>query len=93
MLHIIKSVDAIEQSLQLCLPNDQLIFVESAVYGLINQKVLNNGLKDHLDHCFVLAQDSQARGLNIQALDDSQFVDFEGFVRLTELHEQSITWE
>ncbi|OEF30102.1 sulfurtransferase complex subunit TusB [Vibrio rumoiensis] len=93
MLHIIKTIDAIEDSLLFSHLDDQFILVEDAVYGLISQKVLNGPIKDHLDHCYALAQDVQARGLDVQSIFKSQLVDFDAFVGLTEMHIQTMTWE
>ncbi|HBV76080.1 MULTISPECIES: sulfurtransferase complex subunit TusB [Vibrio] len=93
MLHIIKSIDAIEASIQFSHPDDQFILVEDAVYGLISQKVLIGVLKDHLDHCYALESDIQARGLSFQLVLTGKVIDFNGFVFLSENHQQIITWE
>lgn len=93
MLHIIKSIDAIGDSIQFSHPDDRFILVEAAVYGLISQKVLVGVLKDHLDRCYALEADVQARGLSVQSIKSSKVIDFNGFVFLTEKHEQTITWE
>lgn len=91
MLHIVKSVQALEDALRVLNEQDKLLLVEQAVYAANPQHQAFHRIKG-LD-ASVLQADLNARGIANRVSPSLQQVDFEGFVELTVEQANSITWE
>lgn len=91
MLHIVKTVQAIEEAVQVYSNSDQLILIEEAVYAANpqhNTYPLIQGL-----NIAVLQADVEARGVANRVSPSAVIVDYSGFVNLTAQQPKSITWQ
>lgn len=93
MLHIVKNKPALEQARLFFSSGDAILLIEDAVYTEIEQINTQEEKNDPKDHYFYLKEDVEARGLSDLVGFSVQLIDYNGFVSLTEKHEQSLTWE
>lgn len=94
ILHTVNKSAATASTLKECLfsasAGDQVLLIEDGVYGAT--PAFAALLRDDL-HYFVLSNDLQARGLNLQQLAQCwQRVDYTGFVELTEKADTVCSW-
>ncbi|KLN67148.1 MULTISPECIES: sulfurtransferase complex subunit TusB [Vibrio] len=91
MLHIVKTVQALEDVSRVATESDKVLLVEQAVYAA-----------NPLHHAFpsvkglntsVLAADVEARGIANRVSSSVRQVDFDGFVELTIEQPNCVTWE
>ncbi|MGV2990677.1 sulfurtransferase complex subunit TusB [Vibrio sp. E150_011] len=87
MLHIIKNETGFKHAQCYLNLQDAIILIQDASY------LAGMPLFSEKDNVFVLSEDLQARGLSVESSNNLQVIDFKGFVELTEIHENSITWE
>lgn len=90
MLHIVKTVQAIEEAIRVHTQGDQLILIEEAVYAvnpLHNAYPMIQGA-----NIAALQADIDARGISNRISPSVQVVDYAGFVKLTAEQANSITW-
>ncbi|WP_194439709.1 sulfurtransferase complex subunit TusB [Vibrio fluminensis] len=90
MLHIVKSLTALNELVSLYQAGDQLLLVEDAVYASNAQHPMFPILKSL--ETFVLSADAQARGIQNRVSPSCTQVDFTQFVELTAKHSKSLTW-
>ncbi|GAK84830.1 tRNA 5-methylaminomethyl-2-thiouridine synthase TusB [Vibrio ponticus] len=90
MLHIVKSLSALNELMPLYKAGDQVILVEDAVYASNAQHPMFSILKT-LEACVLIA-DVQARGIQNRVSPSCTQVDFSQFVELTAKHSNSLTW-
>lgn len=90
MLHIVKSLSALNELAPLYKEGDQLLLVEDAVYASNVQHPMFSILKTF--ETLVLSADVQARGIQNRVSPSCTQVDFSGFVELTATHSNSLTW-
>ena len=91
MLHIVKSVAALEDVAKVYIDGDVLLLIEDAVYSVNPQHKtypLIKGLNS-----FVLRSDLAARGILNRTSPSIETVDYESFVDLTSEQENSLTWD
>lgn len=70
--------------------DDRLLLIESAVYGAVEpQARLFSALHGR---CFVLAEDLASRGLSEHCAEWITALDMQGFVRLTEDTQRTVSW-
>jgi len=91
MLHIVKTVQALEEVVQVIAESDQLLLVEQAVYAANSQHKAFSRVKGA--NTSVLVADAQARGIANRISPSVRRVDFDGFVELTVEQPNSVTWE
>ncbi|WP_117235941.1 sulfurtransferase complex subunit TusB [Vibrio maerlii] len=93
MLHIVKSTTALS-SVLLCLgENDAVLLCEQAVTAANSAHHNFSLIASHLAQVHLLESDIAARGLSRLIDNNVSQVDFSGFVKLTEQHTQSMTWD
>lgn len=90
MLHILKNQQSIRQVLPYLQSGDRLILIEDSVY-CANKKHENYPYLIDLK-VYVLMEDIEARGLGAFIAEDLDIVDYAGFVHLTAINTQLITW-
>ncbi|EJG0913220.1 sulfurtransferase complex subunit TusB [Vibrio parahaemolyticus] len=90
MLHIIKTVSALEDAFALYSEQDAVLLIEDAVYAANPQQAFS-----HVKHAtvFALESDIQARGMANRISPSVTVVDYVGFVELTAKHDKSLTWD
>ncbi|MFB9884902.1 sulfurtransferase complex subunit TusB [Balneatrix alpica] len=90
MLHLIP-LSPWQQDLQAilhrCQAGDALVFLQDGSYVLQQHPLPTDATGISL---YVLSEDAQARGLNVQP--PFQALDYDGLVDLTAAHSQSLTW-
>ncbi len=91
MLHIIKTVSALEDAVVLYSEQDDILLVEDAVYAANPQHQAFSQVKHN--KVFVLESDIQARGMANRISPSVDLVSYSGFVELTAKHAQSLTWD
>lgn len=91
MLHIVKTVSALEDVVNVFREGDSLLLIEQAVYAANSQHKAYRQIKGL--ETFVLSADSMARGIENRITPNANLVDYDGFVELTIKHSNSITWE
>ncbi len=91
MLHIIKTVSALEDAVALSGEQDDILLIEDAVYVANPQHQAFSPVK----HCkiSVLESDVQARGIANRISPSVTVVGYSGFVELTARHDKSLTWD
>ncbi|MGX1926039.1 sulfurtransferase complex subunit TusB [Vibrio sp. NH-7] len=90
MLHIIKSVQALNDAVNACSKEDELLLIEDAVYAANPQHHAYPLLDGHC--CSVLKPDLDARAMINRVSAQLEIVDYNGFVSMTVKHPQSLTW-
>lgn len=91
MLHIVKSVHALEEAIVLISATDKVLLVEQAVFVANPQHkafAMVKGL-----NVAVLDADVVARGMDNRISHSVVRVDYEGYVELTVEQPKSMTWE
>ncbi|PAU35394.1 sulfurtransferase complex subunit TusB [Vibrio coralliilyticus] len=91
MLHIVKSVVALEDVVKVYADGDALLLIEDAVYAVNPQHKTYPLIKGF--NTFVLQSDLTARGILNRMSPSIEMVDYEGFVDLTSEQENSLTWD
>ncbi|MGY3685794.1 sulfurtransferase complex subunit TusB [Vibrio coralliilyticus] len=91
MLHIVKSVAALEDVVKVYADGDALLLIEDAVYAVNPQHKTYPLIKGV--NTFVLQSDLAARGILNRMSPSIEMVDYEGFVDLTSEQENSLTWD
>ena len=91
MLHIVKTVQALEDVSRVATETDKVLLVEQAVYAANPQHVAFPRVKGL--NTSVLEADIEARGIANRISPSIVRVDFEGFVELTVEQPNSVTWE
>ncbi|WP_428775741.1 sulfurtransferase complex subunit TusB [Vibrio sp.] len=91
MLHIVKSVSALSDLHPYLAEQDLVLLVEDAVYAA-NPQHKAHGLLN-LPLTYVLNADADARAITNRIGPALKRVDYAGFVELTELELQSLTWD
>ncbi len=89
MLHIIKDPNHLDDVLSLLQEEDKVLLTEDSVQLLLQPKRLSLLKREA---CFVLQEDALARGITKGRECAYQWVDFDGFVKLTVECSSSITW-
>ncbi len=90
MLHIVKSVHALEELGQLWQDGDKAVFIDQAVYVALTPTKLPQNVA--MTACALLTADIQARGLSTKIGHEWSQIDYLGFVELTEECEKTLTW-
>lgn len=91
ILHIIKTVQALDDVIQVATHADKLILVEQAVYAASAQHKALTPLTGFA--LYALEADVAARAMTSRLDTQVKLVDFSGFVELTAEQASSITWE
>ncbi|WP_070962840.1 sulfurtransferase complex subunit TusB [Vibrio sonorensis] len=91
MLHIVKTLQALEDASQYSGANDEWLLIEEAVYAANPLHRDFHFLKEK--QVSVLEADVVARGMNNRLSPSVTLVDYSGFVRLTAAHPQTLTWD
>ncbi|MBN3495643.1 sulfurtransferase complex subunit TusB [Vibrio neptunius] len=91
MLHIVKSVTALEDVVKVYIDGDVLLLIEDAVYSVNPQHKTYPLIKGL--NTFVLRNDLAARGILNRTSPSIETVDYESFVDLTSEQENSLTWD
>ncbi|WP_423839935.1 sulfurtransferase complex subunit TusB [Vibrio mytili] len=91
MLHIIKSVPAIQDAMAMYSEQDDILLIEDAIYSANPQHPAFHYLKKA--STFVLESDIQARGMVNRISPSIQIVNYSGFVELTANQDKSLTWD
>ncbi|MCA0937705.1 sulfurtransferase complex subunit TusB [Vibrio alginolyticus] len=91
MLHIIKTVSALEDALALCSEQDDILLIEDAVYAANPQHQAFSKVKH--SNVYVLESDIQARGMVNRISPSVTVVNYQGFVELTANQDKSLTWD
>lgn len=91
MLHIVKTVSALDDVLRVFRDGDDLLLVEQAVYAA---NPMHRAYRQ-IQGCdiSVLIADAKARAIDNRIINKATLLDFEGFVELTVKHSNSTTWE
>ncbi|WP_047044129.1 sulfurtransferase complex subunit TusB [Vibrio mexicanus] len=90
MLHIVKSLEMLEQASRLYSEGDTLLLIEDAIYAS-SAKHKQHQLITSCNTC-VLEEDLAARGYLDFASESCKIVNYVGFVNLTAEHDSSVTW-
>ncbi|MBU2895586.1 sulfurtransferase complex subunit TusB [Vibrio hepatarius] len=91
MLHIVKSITALEEVNKVYLDTDILLLIQDAVYAVNPLHRTYPLLKTF--NTLVLKSDLEARGMLNRVSPSINVVDYEGFVDLTVEHATSLTWD
>ncbi|BDR12257.1 sulfurtransferase complex subunit TusB [Vibrio sp. STUT-A11] len=91
MLHIIKTVSALEGAVTLLSEQDDVLLIEDAVYAANPQHQAFHYVKSAA--VFALESDIQARGLGNRISPSVTVVTYTGFVELTVKQDKSLTWD
>lgn len=91
MLHIIKTVSALEEAVLLYSEQDDILLIEDAVYAANSQHQAFHYVKNI--SVFALESDIQARGIANRISPSVTVVKDSGFVELTVKQEKSLTWD
>ncbi|MFY2509809.1 sulfurtransferase complex subunit TusB [Vibrio pectenicida] len=91
MLHILKSITALEEVNKVYLDTDILLLIQDAVYAVNPLHRTYPLLKKF--NILVLKSDLEARGMLNRVSPSINVVDYEGFVDLTVEHATSLTWD
>lgn len=78
MLHIIKTVSALEDAMALCIEQDDILLIEDAVYAANPQHQAFSQVKHN--NVYVLESDIQARGMVNRISPSVTVVNYQGFV-------------
>ncbi|MCG9679165.1 MULTISPECIES: sulfurtransferase complex subunit TusB [Vibrio] len=91
MLHIVKSVAAVEEVRKVSKESDTLLFIENAVYALNPQHRSYPMVKGF--NIAALRSDLEARGILNRVSPSVEVIGYDGFVDLTVAQETSLTWD
>ncbi|WP_321283299.1 sulfurtransferase complex subunit TusB [uncultured Vibrio sp.] len=91
MLHIIKTVSALEDAVALFSEQDDILLIEDAVYAANPQHQAFHHVKGTA--VFALESDIQARGMGNRISPSVTVVTYTGFVELTVKQDKSLTWD
>ncbi|MGR5546868.1 sulfurtransferase complex subunit TusB [Vibrio sp. PNB22_2_2] len=91
MLHIIKSVAALDDVMALYSEQDDVLLIEDAVYAANPQHNAFSKVKG--PSVFALQSDIDARGMANRISHSVRLISYEGFVELTVKQEKSLTWD
>ncbi len=91
MLHIIKTISALEDAVLLCSEQDAILLIEDAVYAANPQHQAFSQVKH--SKVFALQSDIQARGMVNRISPSVSVVGYSGFVELTAKQDKSLTWD
>ncbi|MDV6254143.1 sulfurtransferase complex subunit TusB [Vibrio sp. EA2] len=91
MLHIIKTVSALESAVAMFSEQDDILLMEDAVYAANPQHPAFHHVKNAT--VFALESDIQARGMGNRISPSVTIVSYTGFVNLTVKQEKSLTWD
>jgi tRNA 2-thiouridine synthesizing protein B len=95
VLHIISQSLSDSTVLQRIAPDDAVLFMRNAVFGLLQQGRLAAQLQYLQQQCrlYVLQPDLEVRGITVETLVDGiEPVDYDGFVTLTAAHPAICSW-
>ena len=90
MLHIVKSITALEEVRKVYADNDVLLLIQDAVYAVNPLHRIFPILKNL--NTFALQSDLEARGMVNRVSPSVHIVDYDGFVTLTAESSTSLTW-
>ena len=90
MLHIVKSIAALEEVKKVYTDDDVLLLIQDAVY-VVNPLHKTFPILKSLN-TFVLQSDLEARGIVNRVSPSVNIVDYDGFVTLTAECSTSLTW-
>lgn len=91
MLHIIKSVAALDDAMALYSEQDDVLLIEDAVYAANPQHNAFSKVKG--PSVFALQSDIDARGMANRMSPSVRTISYEGFVELTVKQDKSLTWD
>jgi len=91
MLHIIKTVSALEEAVVVYSEQDDILLIEDAVYAANPQHRAFSHIKNTT--VFALESDVQARGIANRISPSVKVVSYSGFVELTVKQDKSLTWD
>ncbi|MGR5238819.1 sulfurtransferase complex subunit TusB [Vibrio alfacsensis] len=91
MLHIIKSVAALDDAMALYSEQDDVLLIEDAVYAANPQHQAFSKVKG--PSVFALQGDIDARGMTNRISPSVSTIGYEGFVELTVKQDKSLTWD
>ncbi len=91
MLHIVKTVSALEEAAALYSEQDDILLTEDAVYAA-NPQHRTFSLVKHTQ-LYALESDIQARGMSNRISPSVAVVSYAGFVELTIKQDKSLTWD
>ena len=91
MLHIIKTVSALEDAVAMFSEQDDILLIEDAVYAANPQHQAFHHVKSAA--VFALESDIQARGMGNRISPSVVVVSYSGFVELTVKQDKSLTWD
>ena len=91
MLHIIKSVAALDDAMALYSQQDDALLIEEAVYAANPQHKAFSKVKG--PSVFALQSDIEARGMGNRISPSVTVIDYAGFVELTVKQAKSLTWD
>ncbi len=90
MLHIIKTISALEDAVALLSEQDNILLIEDAVYAANPLHTAFSQVKH--SEVYVLESDIQARGMTNRISPSVTVVNYSGFVELTAKQDKSLTW-
>ncbi len=91
MLHIIKSVAALNEAMALYAEHDEVLLIEGAVYAANPQHHAFALLKER--RVYALQSDIEARGIKHCISPAVSITNYQGFVELTVKQANSLTWD
>ncbi|BCN25266.1 sulfurtransferase complex subunit TusB [Vibrio alfacsensis] len=91
MLHIIKSVTALNDATAFYSEQDAVLLVEDAIYAANPQHQAFTLVKGPL--VYALQSDVEARGMSNRISPSIEVVNYSGFVELTVKQAKSLTWD
>lgn len=91
MLHIIKSVAALDDAMALYSEQDDVLLIEDAVYAANPQHKAFSKVKG--PSMFALQSDIEARGMSNRINPSIEVIGYAGFVELTAKQAKSLTWD
>jgi tRNA 2-thiouridine synthesizing protein B len=91
MLHIIKTVSALEDAVVLYSEQDNILLIEDAVYAANPLHRAFRYIKN--TSVFALESDIEARGITNRISPSVVVVSYSGFVELTVNQDKSLTWD
>ncbi|MGI9950010.1 sulfurtransferase complex subunit TusB [Vibrio hyugaensis] len=91
MLHIIKSVAALDDAMALNSEQDDVLLIEEAVYAANPQHKAFTKVKGPA--VFALQSDIEARGITNRISPSITVINYSGFVELTAKQAKSLTWD
>ncbi len=94
MLHIVKHSRLLPEVIACANPEDSILLIGDAVYAVNPQHKDHRLIDPSAFSYYFLLPDMQARGIFVEERKGAlKSIDFRGFVRLTEAHTSSMTWD